>query len=167
MSRIKNKRSGVVHAEGTYIFSAVCGAIPYEFTTLPDNTAVTCKRCLRILKERKKENKRICKYPNCYYHSSAAKTYCCAACSADAYDDERLEKEELEMEKLRAKIVKDLKERIKSHRSNFPIKLEKKALESLLPFVENHASVYETTSLSTILTEILKEYTAYLRESLF
>jgi len=36
---------------------------------------------------------RECKYPGCFYYNKNAKTYCCAACSGDDYDRERLHKE--------------------------------------------------------------------------
>ena len=36
---------------------------------------------------------RICKYKLCVHYDSKAKTYCCMACSADAYDYHRLKKE--------------------------------------------------------------------------
>lgn len=39
--------------------------------------------------------KRTCKYKKCHYYDPKAKTYCCDACSADAYDDDRLHKEEI------------------------------------------------------------------------
>lgn len=38
----------------------------------------------------KKRHKRTCKYPGCTYYKKGAKSYCCNACSADAYDDHRL-----------------------------------------------------------------------------
>jgi len=39
------------------------------------------------------KKKRICKYPDCYYYDPKSKTYCCAACSGDHYDRDRLNKE--------------------------------------------------------------------------
>lgn len=38
------------------------------------------------------KKKRICKYSKCVYYDKKAKTYCCNACSADAYDYVRLHK---------------------------------------------------------------------------
>ena len=38
---------------------------------------------------------RMCKYKKCTYYDPKAKTYCCAACSADAYDYNRLKKEQI------------------------------------------------------------------------
>jgi len=46
----------------------------------------------------KKKEKRICKYKGCSYYSPKAESYCCGACSADAYDDARLAREEREKE---------------------------------------------------------------------
>ena len=40
------------------------------------------------------ERDRKCKYSECYYYDSKAETYCCDACSADAYDRDRLAREE-------------------------------------------------------------------------
>lgn len=37
-------------------------------------------------------SQRICKYKGCTYYDPTAKTYCCGACSADAYDHNRLNK---------------------------------------------------------------------------
>jgi len=165
MSGIKNKKSGIVHvAKEGYAHLGLCGADIHSFITLDDSHKVTCKNCLRILKNREKEKKRTCKYPGCISYSNNAKTYCCNACSADAYDDERLSEEEQEMEKLRGKIVKDLKARIKDHHVNFPVKLEKKALELLKDFIEKEANIYETTNLSTIITEVLEKYCGYLKK---
>ena len=131
MARIKNNSSGIVHAEGTYIFLAECGASPYSFKSLPDSEKVTCKTCLRILKEREKEDKkRICRLPSCEYYSTLATTYCCNACSADAYDDERLSKEEQEMEKKRKNLANQIKRCIdEGHFQS--IMLEPKALKIL------------------------------------
>ena len=36
------------------------------------------------------KKKRICKYPRCIYYDPKAETYCCNACSNDAYDHDRL-----------------------------------------------------------------------------
>lgn len=36
------------------------------------------------------KKKRICKYPKCTYYDPKAETYCCGACSSDAYDHDRL-----------------------------------------------------------------------------
>ena len=46
-----------------------------------------------------KKYQRICKYEGCFYYHPEAKSYCCAACSSDAYDVERLKKEEKEKNK--------------------------------------------------------------------
>lgn len=42
---------------------------------------------------------RMCKYTKCHHYDPRAKTYCCSACSADAYDDDRLHKEKIEQRK--------------------------------------------------------------------
>ena len=36
---------------------------------------------------------RSCKYPGCCYYDPKSKVYCCAACSGDHYDYNRLHKE--------------------------------------------------------------------------
>lgn len=36
---------------------------------------------------------KVCKYPDCYYYHKDATHYCCAACSGDHYDYDRLKME--------------------------------------------------------------------------
>ena len=111
---------------------------------------------------------RICKYIKCTNYNNRASTYCCNACAGDAYDDERLEKEERQMERLKAKIIKDLELRIKDHKANLPIKLEKKTLELILELVKaDWMDICCFTNIKTIITKALEEYCAYLKEDLF
>jgi len=130
---------------------------------------VMCKRCLSLINfNRGMRNEllgeKTCKYPDCIYYSPNATRYCCNACCGDHWEYRRLKREEQKMEELRAKIIKDLKARIESHHTNFSIKLEKKALKALVSFVERHADIYATTSLSTIITKVIEEHCAYLKE---
>ena len=40
--------------------------------------------------EIKRPVKRTCKYPGCHYYDPKSESYCCAACSGDHYDHDRL-----------------------------------------------------------------------------
>ena len=133
MRRIKNKESGVVHAEGK-MYLTLCGTFPIH-SRISDEK-VTCKTCIRMLRKKearirllKKEEKkkRTCRLPSCTYYSVSAPGYCCAACAADAYDNERLSIEERNMKAKKVALLREIDKMIASHRSNFPIKMEKKS----------------------------------------
>lgn len=48
-----------------------------------------------VFKIEKNEKKKWgCKYPKCHYYDPKSKVYCCAGCSDDHYDYDRLHKEE-------------------------------------------------------------------------
>ncbi len=42
---------------------------------------------------KRSDHNRKCKFEKCYYYNPNAKTFCCDACSSDAFDDARLKKE--------------------------------------------------------------------------
>ena len=170
MSGIKNKKSGVVHAEGCTTFLTLCGTwSDHKFIKVSGGTAITCKTCLRMIKNREKEEVITCKLENCIRYDEEATTYCCNACSADAYDYERLSKEDLEMEEKR----KDLAEYVKNYKKKHELdclcflKLSKETRKALAGFIETHADIHEDTILSGVIDQIINSHTAYLKEDLF
>lgn len=52
--------------------------------------------------EENEKKERGCKYPECHHYDPESKVYCCAGCSSDHYDYDRLHKEEKEA---RSKLV--------------------------------------------------------------
>jgi len=108
---------------------------------------------------------RICKYPNCHYYVKGAPNYCCAACAADAYDDERLSKEEKRMEKRRQNMIKVLKSNLNSSKTmNYTLHLDKKAKEAVITILEKEANIYERTALRDVINEALIAYASYIKE---
>ncbi len=165
MSRIKNKSTGVIHAgKKGYAHLGLCGADIYSFTALSDYYKVTCKKCIRILKDKERKKKRTCKYSGCTYYSPDATTYCCNACSADAYDDERLSKEKQETEVLRKSLADCALEHAKAGGLNYGLELDEKALKALAHFIKTEGDIYEGTTLNELISQALQNYSAYLEE---
>lgn len=152
---IKNKKSGIVHAPGDAPgekYMCLCGTL--FFPSWSVNEKITCKNCLRILKR----NKRLCKYIDCVNYSVNATHYCCAACSADAWDNERLTNEQIAMDNKRKKIVEKIRKDIKICKKQVPFpktKLTSESLKALLYYTEKHADIYEGTTFNDIVNEMI------------
>jgi hypothetical protein len=180
MYLITNENTGTRHVMKDAGIT-LCGIYIQDYTVpLPiynkkfiEDEEVMCRKCHHIILSNQNVRKdlglpaKICKHEKCVYHMKGAASYCCNACYSDVVDSRRLKQEEDEMDSLREKMLEELDEMIKSHKTNRPVKLEKKALKLLKYFVKEHASVYKTTNLSTILTEVIENYDGYLKESLF
>lgn len=46
-----------------------------------------------IFSAKRTDHDRMCMYEGCYYYDPQAKNFCCTACSCDANDSSRLNKE--------------------------------------------------------------------------
>ena len=157
---IKNEKTDVVHApySSGNEHVCLCGAIFHPSWSV--NEKITCRNCLRLLKQ----NKKLCKFPDCVNYSTKATSYCCNGCAGDHFDFDRLATEEEKNDGRRKTLLKEIEDMIKNHKSNLPVKLEKKSLEILEYFIRIHADVHHGAGLNEIITQMLENYCAYLKE---
>ncbi len=99
--------------------------------------------------------KKICNYSKCIYYHKKAKIYCCNACYADAYDDERLAKEEQEMEKRRKEMAKAIRNYNKTKGLCYLV-MNSETIRNLADFIEKHADIHEDTTLNDILSDVIE-----------
>ena len=85
------------------------------------------------------KGRRNCKYPKCYYYDSKSKVYCCAACSADHYNYDRLHKEKIKNKKLH------------------PVRFTKKQIAFIKHMIHEKAYEYWEEECGDILSTIEKE----------
>ena len=121
---------------------------------------------IAIVLKAKEKQRILCKLPHCVNYASGVMTYCCDACSADAYDEERLSKEEQEMEARREKLANQIKRCVDEGHAQ-SILLEQKVLKTLENYIRKHADIYENTTLGSIITQIIESHDAWLKEDLF
>ena len=184
MKKAKNNITGIVHGlTGRKVGplkmqETICGRATGLLWLTAGDELITCTKCRSVPLDKNDEQvkKRVCKYPKCFYYGKGAKYYCCSACSSDHWEDKRLAIEEREMEERRKVLIQVVKSyigHIESNDSNTGstyslklLELDKETLEALIYCVKVDNGVYEETVIGDTISNIIKDYCAYLKENL-